>query len=309
MNKKQKCTIFISTILFAHYFINKAIFFIANKNYPSKKLYKQYDWRLGKIAYDVSGEGKPVLLIHGTTPGQSSDIFNNNVTELSKHYKVYSIDLLGYGSSERVFTTFTAYTYASLINDFINDIIGSPTAIIAQGEGAMFSMAAYMQNPDNFKKMILVCPKGISDSYATNEDRELRKLYELPLLGESIYLYNTSMEKTKEITKSLIYSQNKASLVNERFYCSSHVGGANNKYTFSSYITNFMNIDTKPYFDKLNIPLLSVWGDKSHDFNNMQIMKELTSSAQYAVFEDTASLPNLENSSEFNKIAKEFLDQ
>ena len=51
--------------------------------------------------------------------------------------------LLGYGSSERVDTVYTAFTYASLINDFIKDIVGKGAAVAALGEGAAFTLTAY----------------------------------------------------------------------------------------------------------------------------------------------------------------------
>ena len=40
-------------------------------------------------------------------------------------------------------TVYTAFTYASLINDFIKDIVGKGAAVAALGEGAAFTLTAY----------------------------------------------------------------------------------------------------------------------------------------------------------------------
>ncbi|MBA4116009.1 MAG: alpha/beta hydrolase [Rubrobacter sp.] len=64
-------------------------------------------WRLGRraelsggeIAYEVFGDGPPVVLVHGT-PSRSY-IWRNVVPALANHFSVYVFDLLGFGDSER----------------------------------------------------------------------------------------------------------------------------------------------------------------------------------------------------------------
>src|ERR671914_2590840 len=64
-------------------------------------------WRLGKrqgtsvgeVAYEVFGEGPPVILVHGTPTW--SYLWRNIVPALAEHCSVYVYDLLGYGESEK----------------------------------------------------------------------------------------------------------------------------------------------------------------------------------------------------------------
>jgi pimeloyl-ACP methyl ester carboxylesterase len=64
-------------------------------------------WRLGKqertsageVAYDVFGEGPPVILVHGTP--MRSYLWRNVVPALAERHSVYVYDLLGYGESEK----------------------------------------------------------------------------------------------------------------------------------------------------------------------------------------------------------------
>jgi pimeloyl-ACP methyl ester carboxylesterase len=65
------------------------------------------DWGLGRwvglptgeIAYEVFGEGPPVVLVHGT-PSRSY-LWRNVVPALAESHAVYVYDLLGFGDSER----------------------------------------------------------------------------------------------------------------------------------------------------------------------------------------------------------------
>lgn len=306
-NKKIKSGIFISAALFVPFIINKAVFLLTNKKHPLNSAPSFYDWRLGKVAYNVKGNGKPVVFIHGAKPGESSAVWMKNINVLAENYRVYAIDLLGYGASERVNTTYTAYTYASLIDDFITDVVGKPAAVIAEGEGAMFAAAACAKNPKNFKKLIFICPKGISSKFATNDDKKHRSLYEMPVIGESIYLMNTSLSATGKMLKGMIYNENKTKILTDKFYSAAHEGGGLNRFVYASYKTNFMNTDIKPYIKWLKSPMLVIWGEKAEDADNFEAIQGLSSCAEYALFEETGSLPNYENPEEFNKLAKEFL--
>lgn len=311
LNKNNKLLnlFLLGSLLAAPIVINKAMFFIAEKKHPILDAFHSYDWRLGKVSYSVKGNGKPIVLIHGAKPGSSSAVWMKNTNELSEKYKVYCLDLLGYGTSDRVNTTYTAYTYASLINDFITNVVGKPAAVIAEGEGAMFALSAYAKNPINFKKLVLVCPKGVNTPIATNQDKKIRKIYELPIIGDSLYLLNTTLSNVRSQLRKMIFSKEKTKILTERFYSAAHYGGGLNKYSFASYKTGFMNTNIKPYIKSLKIPVLIVWGEKADDFDNFSELQGLSSKAEYTVFEDTASLPNYENSKEFNNLVIEFLNK
>jgi pimeloyl-ACP methyl ester carboxylesterase len=63
------------------------------------RLSKTYDAVGGIVAYDVLGDGPPVVLVHGTPSW--SYLWRNVASELAQRFTVYVWDLLGYGSSEK----------------------------------------------------------------------------------------------------------------------------------------------------------------------------------------------------------------
>jgi pimeloyl-ACP methyl ester carboxylesterase len=66
-----------------------------------------HEWRLsraygsagGAVAYEVLGDGPPVVLVHGTPSW--SYLWRNVANELAGRFTVYVSDLLGYGTSEQ----------------------------------------------------------------------------------------------------------------------------------------------------------------------------------------------------------------
>ena len=111
------------------------------KNSTSKNLLKKdegnnYSFTYGNIFYKVSGEGKPVLLIHDLNECSSGMEWFYLEKKLSKTYKVYTIDLLGCGRSDKPKFNYNSFLYVQLITNFIRDIIGEPTNIIATGKSA-----------------------------------------------------------------------------------------------------------------------------------------------------------------------------
>ena len=60
---------------------------------------KTYDTADGAVAYEVLGNGPPVVLVHGTPSW--SYLWRNVVSELAGRFTFYVCDLLGYGTSDK----------------------------------------------------------------------------------------------------------------------------------------------------------------------------------------------------------------
>ena len=63
------------------------------------RLGKRETTSAGEVAYEVFGEGPPVILVHGTP--MRSYLWRNLVPVLAEGRSVYAYDLLGYGESEK----------------------------------------------------------------------------------------------------------------------------------------------------------------------------------------------------------------
>lgn len=91
-----------------------------------------FNSRYGKIFYDMTGKGYPLLLVHGINAGSSNFEWRNNYLELSKYFTVYAPDLPGFGKSEKQPIQYTAPIYTYDIHQFIRHVIKQPVCIVAR---------------------------------------------------------------------------------------------------------------------------------------------------------------------------------
>lgn len=78
-------------------------------------------FRNKKIFYRVKGQGKPVLLLHGF--GEDGNIWNKQVTSLSKNFCLIIPDLPGSGQSEMLEKSCTMKDYAEVVKAIANEAI------------------------------------------------------------------------------------------------------------------------------------------------------------------------------------------
>ena len=131
--------------------INKAIQVSAvSKNLLAEPESLCFKWRLGNIHYTKEGSGKPLLLIHDLNPMASGHEWKQLIPLLRDEYTIYTIDLLGFGRSEKANMTYTNFLYVQLISDFIKSEIGHRTNVITSGESASIPLMACANNPDLF---------------------------------------------------------------------------------------------------------------------------------------------------------------
>lgn len=148
-----------------------------------------YEWRFGTIRYTKKGYGTPVLLVHDLTVGSSGYEFHKIVNRLSRHYEVYTIDLLGYGLSDKPNMTYTAYLYIQLLTDFVKTVIGKKTDIIVSGDSSSIAIVACHNNPEAFNRLILINPQSLYqlNLIPSKRTKSLKFLIDLPVLGTFFY--------------------------------------------------------------------------------------------------------------------------
>jgi pimeloyl-ACP methyl ester carboxylesterase len=111
---------------------------------PLPRLYWQ--WRGFDICYTVQGEGKPLLLIHGF--GATHAHWRNNIPVLAAQgYRVYAIDLLGFGASEKPALDYSLELWQELICNFWQAHIQQPMVVVGNSIGALLSLMVLAKYP------------------------------------------------------------------------------------------------------------------------------------------------------------------
>lgn len=109
-------------------------------------VYRCWNWRSFHIRYAVQGHGLPLILIHGF--GASIDHWRKNIPVLAQDYRVYAIDLLGFGHSEKPKLDYSLDLWEGLLVDFCHTIVQEPAVFVGNSIGALLSLMMLAHHPE-----------------------------------------------------------------------------------------------------------------------------------------------------------------
>ncbi|UTW64286.1 alpha/beta hydrolase [bacterium SCSIO 12741] len=130
-------------------------------------------YRNSRISYSVSGSGLNVVLLHGFL--ESSSMWKGMVPELSKKFKVITIDLPGHGESDCLGYIHTMDLMAGAVKAVLDEIGLRKAVIIGHSMGGYVALALADLYPDIIKGVCLFhsSAKGDSDEKKANRDRAI----------------------------------------------------------------------------------------------------------------------------------------
>lgn len=280
--------------------INKAIKLSAtSRNVLGEPEALCYKWRLGNIYYTRTGSGKPLLLVHDLTPASSGYEWKNLVGKLAENHTVYTIDLLGFGRSEKPNLTYTNYLYVQLISDFIKSVIGHRTNVIASGESASIPVMACASDPDLFDQIMLINPLRILDCSLI--PGKLAKMYkfmvELPVIGTLLYHIAASKHIiAEEVCSHGFYNpfSVKPKLI-DSYYEAAHLGNAP-KAIYASSKCNYTKCNITNAIRKIDNSLYIIGGSAVSDIETrLDEYKDCNPAIETAIIPETKGLPHLES--------------
>src|SRR6476620_8265857 len=120
-----------------------------------------FDWRNRRISFPRRGSGPPILLVHGIHAAAWSYEWHDNVDYLARSNTVYTIDLLGFGRSDRPAIRYSGRLYISLISDFVDQVIGDPCVLIATSLSGAYAIVLGARDPQRFPAIGLIAPTGL----------------------------------------------------------------------------------------------------------------------------------------------------
>jgi pimeloyl-ACP methyl ester carboxylesterase len=121
-----------------------------------------WNWQGHTVKYAVQGDGPPLLLIHGF--GASIGHWRKNIPVLAEAgYRVYALDLLGFGDSEKAEIDYSIDVWKRLILDFWEAFIQTPTVFAGNSIGGLITLTILADRPEASKGGILLnCAGGLN---------------------------------------------------------------------------------------------------------------------------------------------------
>lgn len=245
------------------------------------------------INYEIHGQDgqKEILILHGW--GASIASFAPVVKRLSTRYKVYILDLPGFGESDEPNKAFSVEDYAILVRKFIDELKINHPLLIGHSFGGRIIIKLVGKLGYVPSKIILVDSAGIK-----------------PRRGLDYYFKVYSYKLAKKLVR-LVCSQEKADKIiadmrNKKGSTDYNNASENLKKTFIQVV----NEDLKEHLPNIKVPTLLIWGDKDDatPLRDGKLMEKLIPDAGLVVFKGAGHYSYLENLNDFIAITINFIE-
>ena len=269
-----------------------------------------FRWRGHRIAYTVRGAGSPVLFVHGIHAAAFSYEWRQNVDALARAHTVYTIDLLGFGRSDRPATRYTPNLFLGLLSDFARQVVRAPCALVASSLSAAYAIVLGSRDPGRFPALVLVGPVGVMR--LNREPRAsgdfARIAVDTPVLGTAVFNGLVSRRSVRDYLERA-YADN--ALVTDplvdAYFTAAHQPGA--KHAPAAFVAQQLNVDVRDALRRLVQPALLAWGEQAvlAPVEEMRGFLALKPDFEPAIFSPAGDLPHDERPAEFNDAVAAFL--
>lgn len=272
-----------------------------------------FDWKDGRIFYKTAGaghSGPPLVFIHGVGAGSSSFMWRKNFDVLGREFRVYALDLLGFGFSDKPGTaSYSADLYVELITDFIREVAASPANVVASSLGAAYTIRIADEHPELIKSMVLNGPTG-ADRINTRPGMAGAAFYGLlqsPVLGTSFYNVMASERSIRDYSRKYLFYDHRrvTNRLVANFYATSHQQGA--QHAIAAFLAGYLNTDTYAPFSRLTQRVMLVWGkqDLTTPIEQAARLLQANPRASLEVFDYCRMMPEQEHPEKFNALVRD----
>jgi len=252
--------------------------------------------------YIEKGDGPSVILVHGWF--HDSQMWNRNIDLLASRFRVYAVDLWGFGYSTREAMDWGYPLYADQLIKFMNALDIRKASLVGQSMGAGASILFCIKQQERVDKLVLVSPAGLPNpSPFIDEVVMQRCLKELllnrdgsrKLMLKTMFIYDEKCVADGYFEKLTRF--HKIEGTNEVL-----VGSLRNDF----FDRLLFEIDR---LGKMDVPILIIWGrhDKSVNLELGEKMHGMLKGSRLEIIEDSAHCANYEQPDKFNEIVMRFL--
>jgi pimeloyl-ACP methyl ester carboxylesterase len=241
------------------------------------------------LTYHIDkGKGPVVLMLHGW--GDSSSTFAKLADELSKDYRIITLDLPGFGKTEPPKQVWGLEDYARFLQKFLTKLgVKQVTAIVGHSNGGAIAIKAVSQNIVTPKKLVLLASSGIRPKN-TPKKLALKMVAKTGKLATSVL-----PAKTKRHIRSRFYQG-----IGSDLLVAEHM-----QETFVKIIEDDLKDDALYVLT----PTLLVYGQSDADTPPMhgQIYKRLIPESKFELIVDAGHFVHHDQPAKVAKLVRDFL--
>jgi pimeloyl-ACP methyl ester carboxylesterase len=213
-----------------------------------------------RMAYVTGGAGEPIVFLHGL--GQSSSTWETILPPLAHHFRVFAVDMLGCGRSDKPRIDYSLWALATYTRYFM-DAVGIERAhLVGHSLGGGIAMHAAFQYPERVDRLALMATGGLG--------RDLRLLLRIATLpGASLALAGLTSPLWMRFVEQVRISKLTVPLARENMRMWVRLGDADHRRVFMRMLHGVCNItgQTVSAVERLPLmrqPVLLVWGERDN---------------------------------------------
>ncbi len=248
------------------------------------------------LYYEVSGEGEPLVFIHGL--GSSTFDWEFQVPEFSKSFKVITFDLRGHGQSDKPEGPYTMQQYSDDLSGLLQGL-GIPSAHIvgiSLGGGVVFQFA--IDHPGQVKTATIVNSAPTLGDPAQAKPEIDRRVGIVQQMG---------MRAMGQALAPTLFPKPEHAALRETFIAR---WAENDPRAYIEATLSMLNWNVIPALGKIQCPTLVIAADQ--DYSPVAVKEayiKLMPNATLVVIPDSRHAVPVEHPAEFNAALAQFLAQ
>lgn len=244
------------------------------------------------LNYIVEGKGSPIVVLHGWGANINTVIPIVNI--LAEDYKVYALDLPGFGESQGPKEVIGSFGYVEIVKKFIDEMGIEKASFVGHSFGGKLSIIFGVEYPQLVDKLVLIDSAGL-----------------IPRRGPKYYIKVYSFKSLRWIYKNLFFwisDENRLKKFYEKFGSDDY---RDSQGMMRKIFVKVVNENLKPLLKDIDAPTLLIWGDKD-DATPLymgKIMEEEIKGSGLVVIEDGGHYSYLDNYNKFSAVIRSFFKQ
>jgi pimeloyl-ACP methyl ester carboxylesterase len=278
-----------------------------SKQWPQDQYVKVGD--INTRFWQAGDTGSAVVLVHGL--GGSIENWEHNIDALAQQHRVYAVDLLGFGRTDKFPLIKDINVLIKFLNDFMDTQNIGIANLVGSSMGGGLILGFALQFPQKVAKLVLVNNGGMG-----REVNIIFRLASVPFLGR-LLMGRPSLKSVEKMYRSLVYDPTiitpemlrvgfelavlpgaTSALLSATHACIS-IWGQRAKY----------NKELLSNLGKITAPTLIFWGkqDRILPVAHAQIAASKIPGARLHIFDNCGHGVMFEYPDEFNKLVLDFL--
>jgi pimeloyl-ACP methyl ester carboxylesterase len=262
------------------------------------------------IFYTVKGEGKPLVLIHGY--GAGIWVWEKQIEVLAQSYRVYALDLIGHGYSDRPKISYTPETYIYFLRDFMDGVGIEKATLIGNSMGGGMAWAMAIRYSERVDRLVLIncVPPDVLHQVKNESFRTLVAIKDIPILP---YLVIAARSKNS-IRWILLECVSNIKLITpevlNRQYQLSKIKGTT-RVLYSTFKHAEEALKLKDQLTFIHQPTLFVWGEDDLIFPPEvgETLHQAITGSKFLRIENSGHIPMWESPDKVNQAILDFLKE